>query len=88
MTMKPTADTNPWHRLWSARLMILTTAYSTAAGAWAVLPPDWKPDLSEAAKAILAAVGVLLPTIAAASHRAEQMRLRASGPDDTDQAGA
>lgn len=86
--MKLTADTNPWHRLWSARLMILTTAYSTAAGAWAVLPPDWKPDLSETAKAALAGIGVLLPTIAAVSHRSEQMKLRASMPDDTDQAGA
>lgn len=66
-----------WHRLWSMRLMIATTIYTTAAGAWALLPPDWQPNLSESAKAILAGVGVALPAIAAVSRMVAQPKLAA-----------
>lgn len=53
-----------WHRLWSMRFSIATTIYTGAAGAWVLLPADWKPDLSETAKAILAGIGMVLPVMA------------------------
>jgi len=68
-----------WHRLWSMRLMIATTAYSAAAGAWVLLPPDWRPDLSETAKAILAGIGVALPAAGAIARLMRQDSLRAPG---------
>jgi len=71
-----------WHRLWSMRLMIATTTYSAAAGAWAVLPPDWKPDLSETAKAILAGIGVLLPAAGAVAVLVKQESLAAAKRPD------
>jgi len=79
-----------WHRLWSMRLMILTTIYTSAAGAWALLPPDWQPHLSEGAKAILAGIGVALPAIAAVSRVVAQPRLAADkqARQSADQAGA
>jgi hypothetical protein len=72
------------------RLMILTTIYTTAAGAWAVLPPDWQPNLSEGAKAILAGIGVALPAIAAVSRLVAQPKLAADkeARKQADQAGA
>lgn len=83
--MKLTDDAALWHRLWSMRLMIATTAYTAAAGAWVLLPTDWRPDLSETAKAILAGVGVALPAAAAVARVVRQSKLR---QDDTDRAGA
>lgn len=65
-------DVKTWHRLWSMRLLIATTAYTTAAGAWAVLPADWKPDLSDTAKAVLAGIGVALPALAAVARLVKQ----------------
>jgi hypothetical protein len=52
-----------WHRLWSVRLSVLTTLYTSAAGAWLVLPVDWKPVLSHVEQMILAGVGMLLPAL-------------------------
>lgn len=79
-----------WHRLWSMRLMILTTIYTTAAGAWALLPADWQPDLSEGVKALLASIGVALPAIAAVSRMVAQPKLDADKESrkQSDQAGA
>jgi hypothetical protein len=79
-----------WHRLWSMRLMILTTIYTTAAGAWALLPADWQPDLSEGVKALLAGIGVALPAIAAVSRMVAQPKLEANreASKQTDEAGA
>ena len=79
-----------WHQLWSMRLMIATTIYTSAAGAWALLPPDWQPHLSEGAKAVLAGVGVALPAIAAVSRMVAQPKLAADkqARQKADQAGA
>lgn len=83
--MKLIDNASQWHRLWSMRLMILTTIYTTAAGAWVLLPADWQPHLSEGVRAALAIIGVLLPSIAAVSRLIPQPKLK---PDDTDKAGA
>ena len=83
--MQLASEAAVWHRLWSMRLLILTTAYTAAAGAWAVLPADFKPDLSNTAKLILAGIGVALPVLAAVARVVDQPALR---PGDTDQAGA
>jgi hypothetical protein len=56
-----------WHRLWSMRLTLMTVAYTSAAGGWAVIPDDWKPAIPHVLKVVLAGVGVLLPTLAAAA---------------------
>lgn len=70
--MKLTDDARVWHRMWSMRLTILTTLYTAAAGAWVLLPPDWQPQLSEGAKAILAGIGVALPALAAVARVVKQ----------------
>lgn len=64
-----------WHRLWSMRFSIATTIYTGAAGSWVLLPTDWKPDLSETAKAILAGVGMMLPVMASLSIVVKQPKL-------------
>ncbi len=69
-----------WHKLWSMRFSIATTFYCAAAGAWAVLPLDWKPELTHTAKMILAGVGVMLPACAAVSRMIAQPKLA----EDTD----
>ena len=66
-----------WHRLWSIRLLILTTLYTSAAGAWMVLPDDWKPELTHVEKIILAGIGMLLPSISALSVLVKQKALPA-----------
>lgn len=83
--MKLIENAGQWHRLWSMRLMVLTTIYTTAAGAWAVMPADWQPHLSDGVKAALAIVGVLLPSIAAVSRIVAQPNV--SGTDSHDRAG-
>lgn len=70
--MKLIDDAGQWHKLWSMRLLVLTTIYTSAAGAWVLLPPDWQPHLSEMAKAILAGIGVLLPAVTAVSRLIKQ----------------
>lgn len=64
-----------WHRLWSMRFSIATTIYTGAAGAWVLLPPDWKPDLSETSKAVLAGFGMMLPVMASLSILVKQPKL-------------
>lgn len=75
--MKPmlSADAQHWKRLWSMRLTIATTLYTTAAGAWAVLPDAWRPELSHLEKIVLAGIGVLLPGSAAVSRVLKQPNL-------------
>lgn len=61
-----------WHKLWTVRLSIVSTIYSTAAGTWAVLPYAWQPTLSEPVKWVLAAIGVILaasPAVARMIHQ-------------------
>lgn len=64
-----------WHQIWTVRLAILTTAYTAAAGAWMVLPDDWKPDLSHTSKIILASIGVLLPAVTGVARVIKQPNL-------------
>lgn len=70
--MKLVDDAHVWHRLWSMRLAILTTVYTSAAGAWVLLPSDWQPHLSEAVKAILAGIGIALPALTAVARIVRQ----------------
>lgn len=70
--MKLADDAQMWHRLWSMRLALLTTVYTAAAGAWALLPPDWQPHLSEGVKALLAGIGVALPALTAVARVIKQ----------------
>lgn len=61
-----------WLKFWTVRLAIASTIYSTAAGAWVLLPFQWQPTLSEPVKWVLAAVGVLLaasPAVARIIHQ-------------------
>ena len=66
-----------WHRLWSMRLIILTVAYTSAAGGWATIPDDWKPTIPSMVKGILAAVGVIIPMLAAVAIVIKQPSLPA-----------
>lgn len=80
LTLVPEASI--WYRLWSMRLIVATVAYSAAAGAWMLLPPDIKPALSEGAKAVLAGIGVLLPAVAAVARVVDQPRLQPKDDGD------
>lgn len=71
-----------WHRLWSMRFAIAAAAFSSAAGAWALMPPDWQPHIPGWGKWALAGVGVLLPALAGASRVIEQPKLREPTGDD------
>lgn len=66
-----------WHRLWSVRLSLLTTLYTSAAGTWLVLPADWKPTLNHAEQIILAGIGMLLPALSAAAPIVKQPKVEA-----------
>lgn len=82
--MKLIENASKWHKLWSMRLLVLTTIYTAAAGAWAVLPPDWKPELGEVGKMVLAGIGVLLPVLTGVARLVDQT----AKPDSSDEAGA
>lgn len=69
-----------WHKLWSMRLAIASAAFSAAAGAWVILPPDWRPHIPEWGKVALAFVGVSLPAAAAASRVIRQSSLPPKDP--------
>jgi len=76
--MKLIDDANVlWHRLWSVRLSAMTTIYTSAAGAWLVLPPDWKPTLTHTEQIIMAGVGMLLPALATVAPIVKQQTLPA-----------
>ncbi len=64
-----------WHRLWSVRLSALTTLYTSAAGAWLVLPPDWKPTLTHTEQIIMAGIGMLLPALATVAPVVKQPKV-------------
>jgi hypothetical protein len=76
-------DARQWHRLWSMRLMIITTLYTTAAGAWATVPDAWKPELTHVEQLILAGIGIALPALAAASRLVQQSDLQPDIPHPT-----
>lgn len=63
------AQASLWHRLWSIRIMILTSFYTAAAGAWSsgLIPEEWRPQFGHITKLVLAGIGVMLPGIAAVS---------------------
>ena len=52
-------DVGRWHKLWSMRLIILTTFLTSVAAAYAVLPDDWMPAVPAWLKATLAISTVL-----------------------------
>ena len=64
-----------WHHLWSVRLSLLTTLYTSAAGTWLVLPPDWKPTLTHTEQIILAGIGMLLPALATVAPVVKQQKV-------------
>lgn len=76
--MKLAAEAAVWHKLWSMRLMIASTFYTAAAGAWVLLPSDWKPELSHTVQAILAGIGVMLPASASVARVIKQGKLDGS----------
>lgn len=47
-------------RLWSVRMAAIGTMWASAGSAWLLLPPEWKPELSEPIRWVLAVVGVVL----------------------------
>jgi hypothetical protein len=80
-----------WHRLWSVRLSALTTLYTSAAGAWLVLPPDWKPTLTHTEQVIMAGIGMLLPALATVAPVVKQqsladLRAKVATNDNSEQA--
>jgi hypothetical protein len=76
-------DVALWHKMWSMRVYLLITAYTTAAGAWLVIPVDWKPELSNPEKYGLAGFGVLLPVIGMLVRVLKQSPTTKSTPDVT-----
>lgn len=75
-----------FHRLWSVRMAILGTIYASAASAWLLLPADWKPDLSETVRWVLAVIGVLLAAAPGITRVIAQPKLApscATVPDDS-----
>jgi hypothetical protein len=73
---KPIPNVGQWHKLWSMRLAILTTAYSAAAGAYVTLPADWVPHIPDRWRIVLAIVGCALPALTAASRLVAQPKLQ------------
>lgn len=69
-------NASQWHRLWSMRFAIASAAFSSAAGAWALMPTDWQPHIPGWGKWALVGVGVLLPALAGVSRVIEQPALR------------
>lgn len=77
-------------RLWSVRLAALGVIWAAAGGAWIALPADWKPDLSEHVKYVLAVIGVMLAAAPGLAALVEQPKLTQAklARKATDQAGA
>ena len=74
-------DAKLWHRLWSMRLTILTVIYTSAAGAWATVPDDWRPSIPHGVQVVLAVIGVMLPASAAVARVIDQPKLRQGKPE-------
>ena len=70
-----------WHKLWSMRLAIATTFYTAAAGAWATIPWDWKPEIPHWGQVILAVIGVMLAGSVAVVRVIDQPKLRQGKPE-------
>lgn len=68
-------DAALWHKMWSMRFSLLTTAYTTAAGAWLVLPDSVKPEFSNTQKMVLAGIGVMLPVASMVARVVKQQNL-------------
>lgn len=68
-------DAHLWHKMWSIRFAILTTIYTTAAGAWLTIPGDWKPVLTHREQVVLAIIGIVIPVLTGASRVIKQSSL-------------
>lgn len=75
-----------WHQLWSMRLIIATTVYNAAAGAWLVLPVDWKPTLTHTEQMVMAGIGMLIP-VSAGFARVVRQDKATSAPSSNDTMG-
>lgn len=81
-------------RLWSVRLAALGVIWAAAGAYWIATPADWKPDLSEGVRWVLAAIGVALAAAPGLAALVEQPKLtaeraaRKQADSQADQAGA
>lgn len=80
MKLQLVPEARYFHKLWSMRLAVLTTAYTAAAGAWATLPQDWIPHIPERWRIALAIVGCALPALTGISRLIDQPRLAPPKP--------
>lgn len=73
-------------RLWSVRMAIIGVFWAAAGSAWLLLPPEWKPTLSEPMRWALAFIGVTLaalPGLAAVIHQPKLEAAVAARQDST-----
>lgn len=77
-------------RLWSVRLAALGVIWASAGAYWIATPADWKPDLSEGVRWVLAAIGMMLAAAPGLAALVEQPKLTQAklARKATDQAGA
>jgi hypothetical protein len=77
-------------RLWSVRLAAVGVIWAAAGAYWIATPADWKPDLSEGVRWVLAAVGVALAAAPGLAALVEQPKLAQAkeARKQSDKAGA
>lgn len=89
--MKPIDDA-AWlaKRLWSVRFAAIGVIWAAAGAYWIATPPDWKPDLSQGVRWVLAVIGVALaaaPGLAALIQQPKLTQAKAARKQ-ADEAGA
>lgn len=77
-------------RLWSVRLAAIGVIWAAAGAYWIATPADWKPDLSEGVRWVLAVIGVALAAAPGLAALIEQPKLQdaKAARKAADQAGA
>lgn len=63
-------------RLWSVRLAAIGVIWAGAGAYWIATPSDWKPDLSEGVRWVLAVIGVALAAAPGLAALVEQPKLQ------------
>ena len=77
-------------RLWSVRLAAIGVIWAGAGAYWIAAPSEWKPDLSENVRWVLAVIGVALAAAPGLAALIEQPKLQEAKESrkQSDQAGA
>ena len=68
-------------RLWSVRMALIGVVWASAGSAWLLLPAEWKPELSEPVRWVLAVIGVVLAASPGIAALVYQPKLQAKVED-------